>query len=467
MENLILMSDSYKYTHPKQYPENTSYIHNYLESRGGSESTFLLPLTKFFGLQYLIKRYFSIQITYEMIEEADELLKNHGIEFDKKSWKIIVDEYDGYLPLRIRAVDEGSVIPRKNVLMTIESTDTRLFWLVGWAETLLLKVWYPTTVSTLSYNIYEMIKSFMEETCDTLDKLPFMLHDFGYRGTSSNESASIGGLAHLTNFAGTDTVGALVYGRKYYNEKMAGFSIPATEHSTITAWGESKEDEKDAFNNFLDKFSNDYPLFACVSDSFDFSNAVDIWGSLSEKIKATGNTLVIRPDSGDAKSNILLALNKLEKSFGYTLNKKGYKVLNNVALIQGDGVYFNEIYDILKMLKEHNFSADNIAFGIGGALLQGNENSSINRDTHKFAIKCSSIVVDGIERDVYKNPITDFGKKSKKGRLDLIKENGKYKTIVLDETYKIGDYHKDSELKTYYENGKIYCDYNLSDTKNK
>ncbi len=465
MENLILMSDSYKYSHPYQYPPKTTYAHNYLESRGGNESTFLLPYTKFFGLQYIIKRYLSIKITNEMIKEAEETLLLHGVPFEREAWEIIVNEYDGYIPIKIRAVQEGLVIPRKNVLMTIESTDSRLFWLVGWVETLLLKVWYPITVSTLSYNVYEMIKEFMEETCDTLDKLPFMLHDFGYRGASSEESASIGGLSHLTNFSGTDTVGALVYGRKYYNEEMAGFSIPASEHSTITAWGYESNDEKKAFKNFLDKFSNKYPLFACVSDSFDFSLAVDKWGELKDVVQKTGNTLVIRPDSGDAKSNILMALEKLEKSFGYTVNKKGYKVLKNVALIQGDGVYFNEIYDILKMLQEHNYSADNIAFGIGGALLQGNEKSSINRDTHKFAIKCSAVVVDGKLRDVFKNPITDQGKKSKKGRLDLIKVNGEYKTVVLNEDYEIGQYHKDSVLKTYYENGKIFCNDSLSEIK--
>ncbi len=465
MENLILMSDSYKYSHPYQYPKNTTYVHNYLESRGGSESTFLLPYTKFFGLQYIIKRYLSIQITNEMIKEAKDVLSLHGVPFDEKSWQIIVDEYGGYIPIKIRAVKEGLVIPRKNVLITIESTDSRLFWLVGWVETLLLKVWYPITVSTLSYNIYEMIKVFMQDTCDNLDKLPFMLHDFGYRGASSEESASIGGLAHLTNFLGTDTVGALLYGKKYYNEKMAGFSIPASEHSTITSWGSGYDDEKMAFKNFLEKFSKDYPVFACVSDSFDFSAAIDKWGELKDIVQKTNNTLVIRPDSGDAKSNILMAMEKLEKSFGYTINTKGYKVLKNVALIQGDGVYFNEIYDILKMLKEHDYSADNIAFGIGGALLQGNEKSSINRDTHKFAIKCSAIMVDNKLKDVFKNPVTDQGKKSKKGRLDLILENNEYKTVVLNEEYKLGQYHKDSVLVTYYENGKIYCNDSLEDIK--
>ncbi len=468
MENLILMSDSYKYSHPQQYPSGTTYLHSYLESRGGDEGSVLLPETKFFGLQYLIKRYFSIKITLQMVDEAKEIMNLHGLPFEYEGWLKVVNKYDGMIPLRIRAVKEGTIIPRRNVLMTIESTDEELYWLVGWAETLLMKVWYPTTVATLSYNIYDMIKGFMNQTSQTLDKLPFMLHDFGYRGASSEESASIGGLAHLTNFLGTDTVGAIVYGRKYYNEQMSGFSIPATEHSTITAWGEDHTSEKKAFENVIHKFSKDYPLFACVSDSYDFSNAVDMWGELKGKIIENDSTLVIRPDSGDAKANILLALTKLEKTFGYTVNEKGYKVLKNVALIQGDGVDFNEIYDVLKMLKEHEYSADNIAFGMGGALLQGNNKSSINRDTHKFAIKCSAIIRDGKMYDVFKNPITDYSKKSKKGRLDLIidPKTKKYKTIKLTDEYEIGQYHKHSKLVTYYENGKILCNFSLSETKN-
>ena len=142
--------------------------------------------------------------------------------------------------------------------------------------------------------------------------------------------------------------------------------------------------------------------------------------------------------------------------------------MKNAAIIQGDGVSGNQIYDILLMMEENGYSADNIAFGMGGALLQGNSSSSVNRDTHKFAIKCSAVMIENDIRDVYKDPITDSGKKSKMGRLDLIVEDGKYKTIKLCPTqYKIDEYHQDSVLKTYYDNGKIYCVYDLNDLKNR
>ncbi len=464
--NIILLSDSYKYSHRLQYPKGVSYMHSYLESRGSDGVNTLVPKTMFYGLQYYLKQYLSVKVTKDMVLEAKEMIEAHGLYFDYDGWMTIVDRYDGKLPLKIRAVKEGSLVDRNNVLMTIESTDPELFWLVGWAETLLMKVWYPTTVATLSYNINQLIKGFMVETCDSLDKLPFMLHDFGYRGVSSEESAALGGSAHLLNFLGTDNIASLVFSKKYYHNDMAGFSIPASEHSTITSWGAGQANEKEAFKNMFDSFGGKYPLIACVSDSFDFSKALDTWEELKDDIIASGSTLVIRPDSGDSRTNILLALRKLEESFGVTVNTKGYKVLNNVALIQGDGVDFNAIYDILKMMQDHGFSADNIAFGMGGALLQGNQKSSMNRDTHRFAIKCSAIMQDDKLVDVYKDPITDQGKKSKKGRLDLIIEEGQYKTIKLEHSeYNIDEYHQDSVLQTYYLNGEALVDATLDEIR--
>lgn len=467
-ENLILMSDSYKFSHPWQYPDNTTYMHDYLESRGGTSRNYMLPVTKFFGLQYYIKKYLSIQITNEMIDEADDLLTQHGIPFYREGWEKIVKNHNGYIPIIIRAVKEGTVVERRNVLMTIESTDPELFWVVGWAETLLMKIWYPTTVATLSYNIYQTIKSFIDATCDNDDKLPFMLHDFGYRGASSEESSAIGGLAHLTNFQGTDTLSALLLAKQYYNCPLAGFSIPASEHSTITSWGNKKDDEKKAFQNIINQFGNKYDLYACVSDSWNYDEALESWGELKEDIINKKGLLVVRPDSGDAKRNILIGLRTLEKHFGSKTNSKGYKVLNNVRLIQGDGVHHDEIYNILSMMMEHQYSAENIAFGMGGALLQGNKFSSINRDTHKFAIKCSAIIRDNKLQEVYKDPITDSGKTSKKGRLDLIYNKDKqiYETVILDyETYGSDKYHPNSELITYYKNGEILCNFSLDDCR--
>lgn len=463
--NILLMTDSYKHSHPYQYPSDSSYLHFYLESRGTVNKD-LGNYTRFFGLQYYIKKYLSQPITQQMIDEAEEVLKQHGLVFYRDGFERILKKHSGYLPVRVRAVKESSLVPLHNVLMTIESTDPELFWLPGLLETLLLKVWYPTTVATISYNMKQMIKGYLLETADSLDKLGFMLHDFGYRGVSSEESAGIGGAAHLTNFLGTDTLAALKVCKEYYNETMAGFSIPASEHSTMTSWGVGSDCEREAFENMIEQFSDKSVLYACVSDSWDFKKAIQTWISLKDKIASKKANLVIRPDSGDAIDNILYALKELDKGFGSTINSKGYKILRNVALIQGDGVNLSLAKQILEVMKENGYSAENIAFGMGGALLQGNHESSINRDSFKFAIKCSAIKRGDQLFGVKKEPITDLGKKSKQGRLDLIKdEKNEYKTIVLDGSFAIGEYHQDSQLHTYYENGIIQLEQSLADIR--
>ncbi len=455
MENIILKSDSYKYSQWLQYPKNVTKMFSYFESRGGESGKYSPNQVQFFGLQYYIKKYLMTSITSEMVDEADKILTAHGVPFNRSGWERVVTVHNGKLPLKIKAVKEGTVVTRRNVMMTIESTDPELFWLVGWAETLLMKLWYPTTVATLGYNMRELIESFMTKTADTNDKVPFMLHDFGYRGVSSEEQAGIGGMAHLVNFMGTDTVAGLLYARKYYDAEMPGFSIPASEHSTMTSWGAGSDNEKQAFVNMIDQFGKTSDIYACVSDSWDFYQAINTWIELKEQIISSGGQLVVRPDSGDALTNVMYALRKLsaEDAFGYTTNSKGYKMLNNVAIIQGDGVSGDLIYDILNAMEQEGYSAQNIAFGMGGALLQGNYQSSINRDTHKFAIKCSAIEVDGQTRVVYKDPITDKGKRSKQGYLDLKLIDGQFQTIEYDHI-PTSEELADSQLVTYFENGE-------------
>lgn len=451
--NIILQTDSYKLTQPMQYPVDMTYMHDYLESRGG-----IYGYTKFFGLQYYIKEYLMQTITVDMVQEADAFCKMHGISIDVEGWMYIATELNGKIPLRIRAVKEGAIIPNHNVLMTLESTDEKVPWIVTWAETLLLKVWYPITVGTYSYKIKQIIAAFFQQTAESNAELPFRLHDFGYRGVSSEESAMIGGMSHLTNFKGTDTMAGAYGALKYYNAKsMPGYSIPASEHSTITSWTEAKE--IDAYRHILEQYPTG--MVALVLDSYNFFNAVDtmICQELKPMIEQRDGIVVLRPDSGDAATNILYALRQCSNAFGYVVNNKGYKVLNKIRIIQGDGVSEDVIYDILKLMKKEKFSAENIAFGCGGALLQGNKHSSINRDTHKFAIKCSAIKhSDGTLTDVYKNPVTDRGKSSKRGRLDLIKKDNKFVTVNISKL-PIGEYHPESLLLTVYENGSIIKDY--------
>jgi nicotinamide phosphoribosyltransferase len=413
-KNIILNTDSYKVSMLKQYPAGTTGIYSYIESRGGRYDQ-----TLFFGLQAFIKEYLLEPITQADIDVADEILTAHGEPFNREAWQYILDQHQGFLPLVIKAVPEGTVVPVKNVLVTVENTDPECFWLTTWLETALLRaVWYPTTVATQSKTIKNIIKDFLEKTGDPAG-IDFKLHDFGARGVSSLESAAIGGAAHLVNFMGTDTISGILFAREFYNAGVAGFSIPAAEHSTITSWG--RVGEVEAYRNMLKQFGREGSILAVVSDSYDvFNAAAKLWGEeLRDEVIASGATVVIRPDSGDPVEVNRKLIEILGEKFGYTTNAKGFKVLNNVRLIQGDGVNELTIRSILGAFMAMGWSADNIAFGMGGALLQ-----QVDRDTQKFAMKCSSAKINGMWVNVQKDPITDSGKKSKAGRVTLWTNSG-------------------------------------------
>lgn len=412
IENIIFAADSYKASHFQAYPSDMDGLFDYVESRGGE-----YPSTVFFGLQYILQAYFSKPITKEMVEEAKEFFTLHGEPFNYEGWMKVVTECNGYLPITVKAVAEGSVVPTHNVLMTVEALSKDYAWLATYVETVLLRVWYPITVATQSWYIKQVIKGYLEETADSTAGLLFKLHDFGARGVSSQESAMIGGGAHLVNFMGSDTLEGVYMLRKFYGATMAAFSIPALEHSVTTSFG--RDNEKQCFAQALQVWGGQGKLLACVSDTYDIFNAVDnIWGKeLKQAVVDSGATVVIRPDSGNPAEIVEYVTKSLATSFGYTLNSKGYKVLNNVRIIQGDGVNQKSITEILEMLKKEGFSADNIAFGMGGALLQ-----QLNRDTQKFAMKASAVRRNGLWSAIAKSPITDPGKVSKAGKLMLYKK---------------------------------------------
>lgn len=441
--NLLLMTDSYKLTHWKQYPPGTEIVYSYFESRGGK-----FGATVFFGLQYFLMEYLSGPVvTREKIEEAADFVGKHlgdpGL-FNREGWEYILTRHGGRLPVVIRAVPEGTVVPTHNVLITIENTDPRCYWLTNYLETLLVEIWYPVTVATLSHEMRKLILGFLERTGDP-SLVDFKLHDFGFRGVSSPESAAIGGAAHLVNFLGTDTIHGIIMARDYYDCEMAGFSIPAAEHSTITAWG--KEREADSYRHIIDQFPTG--LVSVVSDSYDVHHACrEIWGRiLKDKVLARKGTVVIRPDSGHPPVIVVEVLEILGNAFGFTVNEKGYKVLNpKVRIIQGDGIDYEMTGQVLQHMADNGWATDNIAFGMGGALLQ-----KLNRDTQHFAFKCSSVTVNGVEYDVYKKPVTDLSKVSKAGRLKLIRaEDGSLRTVhpsepgedLLVEVFRDGEIRK-------------------------
>ena len=462
--NILLLTDSYKATHWKQLPKGTTILRSYLESRGGQFDN-----TLFYGLQYYIKHYLSGKvISHQKIMQAKVFWDQHlgPGHFNLEGWLHILNTHNGSLPVKIKAVPEGTSVPTSNVLLTIENTDPEVPWLTNYLESILLQIWYPITVGTLSREVKKVLINYLKKST-TYDNseisqiVQFMLHDFGFRGVSSVESSGLGASAHLINFRGTDTVTGILFGQQYYKTRnMLGFSIPASEHSTITSWGEPFEVK--AFENMLDQFPTG--LVACVSDSFDIIRACrDYWGTtLRDKILSRDGRLVIRPDSGDPKQTLKQIFHVLWDKFGGTINDKGFKVLDpHVRVIQGDGVNYESISEILDMMISEGFSVENIAFGMGGALLQ-----KVDRDTQKFAIKCSSIVINGDEVNVQKNPVeinsqgerVQSFKKSKTGKLKLVKdENGQFHTIQKADSF------EDDLLVDVFENGNLLVDYTFEE----
>ncbi|QAY02160.1 nicotinamide phosphoribosyltransferase [Vibrio phage VspSw_1] len=450
--NICLATDSYKVSHWLQFPQGMNRSHYYIESRGGVYDEVMVAGVKY--LTSILKR----GVTKKQVLKAQRYWNLHFGQdlFNIDGWMRIVDELGGKLPVRIRAAKEGDVIPVKNVLFTIESTVDGFGWLPGYLETMLLRgLWYPTTTATISFKAKRFIKEYLDMSTDLVGDaydmaLKTRLHDFGARGVSSAESAGIGGMGHLYNFMGTDTIEATLLVEFLYGVEMSGISIPAREHSTTTCYLRDGEDE--AFMNSIENFGGG--VFAIVIDSYSTDDALrrilDPSGALHKALREKGGVCVLRPDSGEPIDMVMKCMNAVWNTVGGEVNSKGYKVLDSqYRVIQGDGVDGPAIERILNwMVGVKKFSAENLAFGMGGGLLQ-----HCDRDTQKFAMKCSAMEVDGVWRDVFKAPETDPSKKSKAGRLDLVYRGGKYETVVLGDT---DVRHPSSALRTVFEDGQVF-----------
>jgi len=439
-----LDTDSYKTSHWIFYPDHMTYMFSYLESRGGRFQNI-----QFGGLQIIVNKYLSKAPTMEMFEEFSKFMSMHGPTANLEQMKEVCQL--GYWPVRIKAVKEGTVVPVSNVVMTIESTDIKYAWVANYLEAMLHRVWGPTTVATVSYHCRKVCEHYVDMTCEDRTWLKFMLQDFGARGVSVYEGTETLGAMHTFNFAGSDTMAGIRCANHYYKEQMAAFSVNALEHSTVTAWG--KGNELKAYENAIDKVKNG-TILSMVIDSYNHLNAIRMIHSLLPKIIAKDLKIVFRPDSGNPPTVMRECAALIEELFGTTMNGRGFKVFNyGMKLLYGDGIDEAMIRTLLKNATDDHFAATNFLFGMGGALLQG-----VTRDTQKFAVKCSAAVVDGHEIEVYKDPVSDPGKKSKKGVLDLEKRNGKFQTVKAPAEFA-------SELDLVFEDGKIYRQQTLSEIR--
>jgi nicotinamide phosphoribosyltransferase len=449
MKNIITMTDSYKFGHWAMMPKGTTHNYAYFESRLGAS----YPVTKFIGLQVLLKKYLEGRVvTQAGIDRAEWLVDNHispGV-FNRDMWEHILNEHNGRLPVEIKAVPEGTVVPINNVMMTVVNTCPQCASLTNYLETLLSQVWYPNAVATTSMMLKGVFTKYLGLTGSDPAGLDFMLHDFGYRGVSSQESAGIGAMAHLSNFMGTDTVAGLEVIMDFYNtSEMPGYSVRATEHSVMTALGEDGEHK--VFYRLVE--DNPTGILSLVIDSYNHKRFISTYAQLlKEDILARDGNTVFRPDSGPPVETTADCLSRLYSVFGGKVNDMGFKELNSkIKLLWGDGVDSEGIEDILEAMYRHGWATSNIIFGMGGALLQ-----KVDRDTQRNAFKSSCQKRDGEWHDIQKNPL-DQTKVSKKGKLALIKTEGGMMTVKAPIQNDI--------LETVFLNGEVVKEYTWNEVK--
>lgn len=506
--NPLLATDCYKMGHMTMYAPGTNKVYSYLTSRSDKNYTDHV----FYGLQYYIKEYLSIPLTPEM---GEEFIKNYklilGSEDEDTFHKIRNLCNLGYFPIEIKAVKEGTVLSKMNVMMTVTNTHPDFFWCVGFIESLILKVWYSTTVATCCFKYRQLVNQKFEESVDPeiFFLKDFMVHDFGYRGDGTEEGAAISGMGHLLSFKGSDTIPALKFSEVYYgadtenNKEAIMMSVPASEHSVMCSYG--KDDELSAFKNILERYPTG--IVSIVSDTYDVYKVLTEFSEvLKPLILARDGRCVYRPDSGqpqliicgigiksfqtweDYNQNPVLdkpfkieadnkyykiinevpqvysptneekgAIILLDEMFGHTINSKGYKMLHpKVGLIYGDGMYYERYEATLNQLMDMGYSVANLVIGVGGIL------RNHSRDTLGFALKATYVEVDGVPREIMKEPVTDSKKKSHKGLLSLSRvEDGSYVTKDCCTP----EEEANSLLEVVYRDGKLLREQTIYDIR--
>ncbi|WP_150539687.1 nicotinate phosphoribosyltransferase [Actinobacillus vicugnae] len=459
-----LLCDFYKTSHRIQYPENTQIIYSTFTPRSNRQAPYLTRIVSF-GFQAFIRKYLINYFNDNFFSRPQDEVVSEYSQFITKTLQIndtgehIAQLHQlGYLPIRIKAIPEGQSIAPKVPVMTIENTDPRFFWLTNYLETLInVCLWQPITSASIAFAYRSTLTQFAQKTCDNHDHLLFQSHDFSMRGMSSLESAELSGAGHLTCFLGTDTIPAISFIEGYYgSQQLIGSSIPASEHSVMSAHG---VDELPTFRYLMQKFPHN--MLSIVADTTDFWHNISVnLPLLKQEILARPEyaRVVIRPDSGDFFAILCgnpTACDKQERKglieclwdiFGGTLNSKGYKVLDpHIGAIYGDGVTYEKMLAVLEGLERKGFASSNIVFGVGAQTYQRN-----TRDTLGFAVKATSITINGVEKAIFKNPKTDDGlKKSQKGRVKVLSYEHYVDGLTAEDDF------SDDLLVLVFENGKL------------
>ena len=479
----ILLKDGYKVGHKFQYPQGTTLVYSNLTPRK-SRSEEVNEIV-FFGLQYFIKEYLIHQFNEgffkrpkaEVIKEYARRMDNY-LGKDSITYQHIADLHDlGYLPLEIKALPEGSLVPMKVPVFTIKNTVPEFFWLTNMLETVLSAVlWKPTTSATTAFEYLRTFTRYAKETVgDDLSFIPWQGHDFSFRGMSGIEDAVMSGGGHLLSFAGTDTIPAIDFLERYYNanceKELIGGSVPATEHSVMCMG--TQGDEIKTFERLV---SDVYPagIVSIVSDTWDFWQVItEFLPKLKERILARNGKVVIRPDSGDPVKIIIGdedapvgspeykgAIECMWETFGGTTTSKGYKLLDShIGLIYGDSITTERQLAILEGLKKKGFASYNVVLGIGSYTYE-----YVTRDTFGFAMKATYGEVDGVGRDIFKAPKTDDGtKKSAKGLMQVYRDPATGKLALKDQC--TWEEEGKGELKTVFKDGQLMVDWTLAEIR--
>jgi len=490
--NAMLLTDGYKLDHRRQYPKGTEYVYSNWTPRSNEYFPQASDGVVVFGIQYFIKKYLINYFNNEFFNvDEDVAVKNFkrridtflgenevGVEHIRALHRL------GYLPIRVKALPEGSVCPIRVPMLTIVNTHPDFFWITNFLETIMsCELWLPMTSATTARVYRKELERHAEKTGFNKDiELGFLCHDFSMRGMAGLEASITSGMGHLTSFVGSETIPAIDAVEEYYNidaeKELIAATVPATEHSVMCAGGIDDE-----FGTFKRLITEVYPkgFVSIVSDTWDLWKVVtDYLPRLKNEILARDGRLVVRPDSGDPVDIICGytkdKLNELTfeeasrpeakgvyqllwETFGGAINEKGYKVLDaHIGVIYGDSITIERQREIYKRLEEKGFAATNLVLGIGSYTYQYR-----TRDSLGFAMKATWCQINGEPKEIFKQPKTDSGmKNSLKGLIQVLKdENDKYyaKDGVsrYDEGYGC--------LQTVFWDGKLYNETTLTEIR--
>lgn len=475
----ILLKDGYKVGHKFQYPEGTTLVYSNLTPRKAREEK--IHDIVFFGLQYFVKEYLISQFNNNFFKadkkEVMAIYKRRIENYlgkDAITYDHIEALYDlGYLPLEIKALPEGSLVPMKVQVLTIKNTKPEFFWLTNMLESLMSAIlWKPTTSATTAFEYLKTFTKYANETVGTDHSfIPWQGHDFSFRGMSGIEDAIMSGAGHLLSFTGSDTIPAIDFLETYYNadceKELIGGSVPATEHSVMCMG--AQENEIETFERLINIV---YPkgIVSIVSDTWDFWKVItEFLPLLKDQIIARDGKVVIRPDSGNPVKIIIGdeaelvgspaykgAIECMWETFGGTITNKGYKLLDqHIGLIYGDGITLERQEQILEGLKLKGFCSYNVVLGLGSFTYE-----YVTRDTFGFAMKATYGEINGEGRAIFKDPKTDDGtKKSAKGLIAVHKNKATGKLEYKDEC--TWQEEAEGELKTVFKDGKLLVDDSL------